>query len=391
VFYDNPETFYFDRFADNAPYGSGISLSAPPGGFTNPYQGETVPPFPLPFPTSTSTAFFPKAGVYVNLPLNLKPTYVQQYNLSFQQQVGSNWLFSASFMGNKTTHLWIGYEANPAVFIPGTCSGKPCSSTSNTNQRRVLSLINPTTGALYSSISQATDGANANYNGLLLTANHRFSQNFSLLMNYTYSHCISEGDFGGELSNSRLIQNSNDLKSERGNCGFDRRQIFNTSIVATSPKFNRQPLQSILGNWQLSMILTHYTGSWFTVLTGTDNSLSGIGKDRPNLIASPVLSDPTIQKWFNTAAFQANPLGTFGNAGRDILVGPGFFGFDTALVRKFRIRGESQSLQFRAEAFNILNHPNFNNPDSTLTHSQFGQITSSGDPRILQFALKYFF
>jgi hypothetical protein len=185
-----------------------LSLSSPAGGFTNPYQGLTVPHFPLPFPTSAATAVFPNAGVYVNVPLDLHPTYVQQWNLSLERQVGQNWLLSATYLGNKTTHLWIGYEANPAVFIPGTCGANPCSTTSNTNARRVLSLINPTTGALFSSISQTTDGANASYNGLLLSANHRFSQNYTIMANYTYSHCISEGDFAGELSNSRLIQNS---------------------------------------------------------------------------------------------------------------------------------------------------------------------------------------
>ncbi|MGH9829705.1 MAG: TonB-dependent receptor domain-containing protein, partial [Blastocatellia bacterium] len=106
LFYDNPEIFYFDRFADNSPFGSGISLSSPAGGFTNPYQGQTVPAFPLPFPHSAADAFFPKNGVYVNVPLDLHPTYVQQWNLSFEQQVGRNWLFSASYLGNKTTHLW---------------------------------------------------------------------------------------------------------------------------------------------------------------------------------------------------------------------------------------------------------------------------------------------
>jgi hypothetical protein len=390
LFYDNPEIFYFDRFADNSPYGSGLSLSSPAGGFTDPYQGLTVPHFPLTFPTSAATAVFPNAGVYVNVPLNLHPTYVQQWNLSMERQVGQNWLLSATYLGNKTTHLWIGYEANPAVFIPGTCGANPCSTTSNTNARRVLALINPTTGALFSSISQTTDGANASYNGLLLSANHRFSQNYTIIANYTYSHCISEGDFAGELSNSRLIQNSSNLASERGNCGFDRRHIFNISFVVSSPKFQRRFLQAVFGDWQLAGILTHYSGSWFSVLSGNDNSLSGVGKDRPNVVGNPNLTNPTVQQWFNTKAFVANAAGTFGNSGRDILEGPGFFTLDPTLSRNFRIR-EHQMLQLRWEAFNALNHPNFNNPVATFTSSQFGQITTTGDPRVMQIALKYVF
>ncbi|MGH9764018.1 MAG: carboxypeptidase regulatory-like domain-containing protein, partial [Blastocatellia bacterium] len=250
--------------------------------------------------------------------------------------------------------------------------------------------LNPTTGSFFSSISQTNDGGNASYNGLLLSANHRFSNRFSVIANYTYSHCISDGDFTGELSNSRLTQNPSDLSSERGNCGFDRRQIFNLSFIATGPRFNERVLQSIFGNWQLSTIVTHYTGTWFSVVSGSDNSLSGIGRDRPNLVADPTISNPTVQKWFNTAAFVANPAGTFGNAGRDILEGPGFFTLNAALVRNFKIR-ERQTLQLRWEAFNALNHPNFNNPDANITDKLFGQITSTGDPRVMQIALKYIF
>ncbi|HKV42135.1 MAG TPA: carboxypeptidase regulatory-like domain-containing protein, partial [Blastocatellia bacterium] len=390
LFYDSPEIFYFDRFADNAPFGSSISLSSPAGGFTNPYQGQTVPPFPLPFPKSSAGAFFPKNGVYVNLPLNLHPTYVQQWNLSVEQQIGPNWLLSATYLGNKTTHLWIGYEANPAVFIPGNCGANPCSTTSNTNARRVLARLNPTTGASFASISQTNDGANASYNGLLLSANHRFSQHFSVIGNYTYSHCISDGDFAGELANSRLIQDPNNLAGERGNCGFDRRHIFNASVVATGPRFEQRILQGVFGNWQVSTIITHYTGTWYSVLSGNDNSLSGIGKDRPNIIGNPNLANPTVQQWFNTKAFVANPTGAFGNAGRDILEGPGFFTLNAALVRSFTIR-EGQMLQVRWEAFNAFNHPNFNLPETNLTSKNFGQITTTGDPRVMQLALKYVF
>ncbi len=401
IFYDNPETFYFDRFADNSPYGSGISLSSPAGGFTNPYQGQTVPPFPLPFPTSSSNAYFPSAGVYISVPLNLHPTYVQQWNLSFQKQVGANWLFSASYLGNKTTHLWIAYEGNPAVYIPGNCGSKPCSSTSNTNQRRVLYLANPAAGAYYSNLTEPNDGANASYNGMLLSVNHRFSQHFTLLVNYTWSHCISEGDFTGELTNSRPMETPNNLAAERGNCGFDRRQLFNSSFVLSSPRFSRRAMQMLLGNWRLSSIISYSSGPWLNILTGTDKSLSGIGKDRPDQIAdSSTGSCPgpngtsipvgSVTCWFNTTAFAANAPGTFGNVGRNTIEGPSFFGFDTAVTRQFRIR-EQQRLQIRFEAFNVLNHPNFNGPNLTFTNSRFGQITTSRDPRILQFALKYVF
>ena len=110
---------------------------------------------------------------------------------------------SVTYLGSKTTHVWIGEDINPAVYIPGTCAGKPCSSTSNTNQRRLLYLQNPVAGAAYASIVQFDQGANSNYNGLLFSIQHRMANSFTLLFNYiSYSHCISDGDFGGELAGS---------------------------------------------------------------------------------------------------------------------------------------------------------------------------------------------
>ena len=114
IFYDNPHLFFNTRFANNPPWGAQITLSNPAGGLTDPYQG-----FPggNPFPALANispNSFFPLAGIYVNAPLDIKPTYLQQWNLSVQRQVGE-WLFAGNYLGNKSTHLWTGREANPAV------------------------------------------------------------------------------------------------------------------------------------------------------------------------------------------------------------------------------------------------------------------------------------
>src|SRR5262249_11144010 len=163
--------------------------------------------------------------------LNLRPTYVQQWNLSIEKQFGPNWLLTASYLGNRTNHLWLGYDANAPVFIPGSdCSSSstaipthgtgasPCSTTRNEQVRRILNLQNPAAGFFYSSISTSTDEGNASYNGLLVSVNHRLSHNFTLLTNYTWSHCIGMGEFGGELSASRLISNPNNFGADHGNC-----------------------------------------------------------------------------------------------------------------------------------------------------------------------------
>ena len=413
LFYDNPEEFYLDRFADNSPFGSATTLSRPAGGLTNPYQGTTVPPFPLPLPTAGSnTAFFPNNGIYVNVPSNLRPTYVMQWNFSIDKQVGPNWLFTANYLGNRTNHLWLGYDANAPVFIAGnncasssTVIPKPgtgtsaCSTTGNENVRRALILQNATNGAFFSSISTATDEGSATYNALLFNVNHRMSRHFTLLANYTWSHCIDLGDFAGELSASRLISNPNNFLADMGNCSFDIRHIFNSSLVATSPNFGHGWAGKLFGNWQLSNILGYRTGNHFSILGGTDNSLTGIKQDRVDLVGDPLsgtcpngVAVGSVSCWFNTNAVAVNPAGTFGTSGRNIIEGPGFLTFNTGISRQFTVR-EGQSLMMRFEAFNLLNHPNFANPSNSNPSSNgFGTITTTlGTPRVLQLAAKYIF
>jgi len=160
--------------------------------------------------------------------------------------------------------------------------------------------------------------------------------------------------------------------------------------VGLSPHFHGIWAQRLLGGWEVSGIIGKRTGYWFSPTAGLDNSLSGVGADRPNVVGNPVLSNPTLNAWFNKSAFQANAPGTFGNAGRNSLQGPGAFTFDSALMREFAVT-EGHHIQFRAEAFNILNHPTFANPSGTLNSANFGRILSANDPRIMQFALKYLF
>jgi hypothetical protein len=372
------------------PWGGTIALTAPAGGFTDPYAG--IPggnPFPTPLPPPRDIAFN-LGGQYPNFPLDISPMYTQNWTFALQRQVGTDWLISASYLGNKSTHRWLNVHDNPVVFIPGNCGSAACSTVANVQSRRVLSLINPGEGSLISTVSRLDDGGNANYNGLLVSAQRRFSANFSLLVNYTWSHCISEGEYNSEVVGSQY-QDPRNRTGDRSNCESDARQIFNSSMVAQSPRFRtNRALRGAFGNWQLSTILTAKTGRWVEVVSGRDNSLTGIGRDRPDLIGDPSVKNRTIQRWFNPDAFRLNAIGAFGNTGRNTIEAPGAFNFDLALVRNFSIR-EGHMLQFRGEAFNVFNHPNRGAPIVSMANQRFGEITSTGDQRILQFALKYNF
>jgi hypothetical protein len=148
--------------------------------------------------------------------------------------------------------------------------------------------------------------------------------------------------------------------------------------------------ESVLGGWQLSPIITYHSGLWFSPVAGLDNSLTGVGLDRANAVGNSYIRNINTLQWLNPSAFSQAAAGTFGDAGRDSLSGPGMFDLDAALSRKFHLH-ETHMLELRFEFFNALNHPQFSNPSNTLTASTFGEILAAGNPRILQFALKYTF
>jgi len=422
ILYDVTETWFNERETTNAPIGTNIDTPNPVGGLSDPWLGY---PGGNPFPNKT--AFFPTSGIYVNMPIDPKPTYVANWNVTYQRQLPANWLVSISYLGNKTTHLWSDRgEVNPAIYIPGNCvAGQygltapgPCSTTSNTPFRRRLYLANPTLGAAYASINTMDDGAVAHYNGLLVSMQHRFAHNYTANVNYTDSNCISDSDFGAALAASNNSQPFN-RHADWGLCAFDTRHNFNASLVATSAINHPNAwVRRLLNDWQIAPLVHISSGQPINLVTGKDNSLTSINQsnnDRPNQVLANVFATnpicnngatPCVQ-WFNPAAFQPNALGTFGSLGRNAVRGPHNVTADFALSRIFKIN-ERYSVQARAEAFNVFNHANFVgaispaggttyaifsngvNPNN-LSSSSFGRIPSAFDPRIIQFALKFYF
>ena len=173
---------------------------------------------------------------------------------------------------------------------------------------------------------------------------------------------------------------------------FDLRHLVNASVVALAPHFSNPWMSRVFGSWQISPLVAVRSGSWYSAVTGVDDSLTGVGLDRPNVVAggNPYVRNLTTLQWLSPAAFVANPTGTFGNAGAYSLSGPGSFDMDLGVSRFFKVH-ESQKLEVRFEFFNATNHVRFANPVATVSNAHFGQIQSAGDPRILQAAMKYHF
>jgi len=410
ILYDTTETWFNERETTNPPFGNDIDVGST-GTLTNPWAGY---PGGNPFPQH-GNLFFPSFGTYVNMPINPKPLNVAQWNVTYQRQFARSWLVSVSYLGNKTTHLWITQEVNPAEFLgTGACTINSvaynvCSTTANTNQRRRFFQTNPATGASYASIDTADDGANAHYEGGLASVQHRFESHFTFLANYTYSYCLSDYDTEDAMAGPRNSQPFN-RRADYGRCVFDSRSIFNASLVAQSFwKGGNMWAGRVLRDWEFAPLFRAAGGQPIYPVTGTDNSLTGLGTDRPNqILADPYAPTPACKnapchQWLNPAAFAANPTGTFGSVGRNAFRGPKFVNLDASLSRNFKLN-ERFTLQARGEAFNLFNHTNFVGQISPpgliasfttwtngLNSSTFGEVQSAFDPRILQFALKVIF
>jgi hypothetical protein len=245
---------------------------------------------------------------------------------------------------------------------------------------------------------------------------HRLSSTFSFMANYTWSKCLNIADSQGDLA-STLVQNPKNPKADYGPCGSDFRHVENVVIVAKS-QFGLPRITGLLvNNWELAPLVHITSGAPFTVTAGQDNSLTDISQDRPNLVPNvPIYlhlnthsgSGVANRGYLNPAAFSQIPssaLGTYGNIGRNSFRGLPQYQVDAQISRIFPIY-ERLSTTLRLEAFNLLNHPNFNIPTggtvgvlggttggaAVLTSSTFGQVsTTSNQARVFQGSIKFNF
>jgi hypothetical protein len=392
LFYDLPPMYHWG--GNHPPYGNQVILDDVPGGLEEPWLGY---PGGSPFPASFGPdARFGEQVTFINYGQNLSSAYVYQWNLSLQRQLGTDWMVSANYVANSTIHAQSAVEGNPVIYIPGdSCviagvTYRPCSTLRNANQRRELHLANPAQGKFFTNIQHFSDESTASYNGMLLSIQRRRSNGLTVQGNYTWSHCISDPIGVGGNSTTRLLVYPGRRRDERRGCTGDTRHSFNTSVVYETPQFSNSVLAKLATGWQLSSIVRVQSGSYLQVVTGFNNALrSGLGNNRADqVLPDPYLPSKSVNGWLNRAAF-VRPADGFWGTAPDVQ-GPGTITINAGLTRSFAV-AEGQTIQFRAEAFNLPNHMNPENPITTLNNQNFGKIFSAKDPRIIQLALKYLF
>jgi hypothetical protein len=396
MYYSPPATAGYTNFADNAPFSpqfqfQNVDLANPYGavGVTNPFPGGYAPSNP----PSTAAFFLPTTIVLAFQPDYRLPS-LATWNLTLERQVGESWLVRGAYVGNKGTHLYSGdlkgyFQANPGVYIPG--SNQDNRPYTNFNSIAILGSYN-----------------NSNYHALQLSSEKRLSHGLSLLAAYTWSKGMDDFAPLGAYFAGFGYTNPFNRHFDYGVSDDDVRNNFKFSNVWQVPAPRASGLAGkLLEGWELNSIWFWRSGFPFTVYSGLDNSFSGQGLDRADFVkaGNPQLSSgrshgAQVAEYFDTSFFGPNALGTFGNAGKNILHAPRFFNVDLGLLKQTKL-SEKFSLQFRAEFFNAFNNVNLGATpngsgvalgiDNFQSDPTFGQILVAGDPRIIQFALKFLF
>ena len=380
-------------------YTSGYVTGAPfPSVIITPNAQTPVIAFPNPFAGSfTQPPYSNGQAVDYN---NTKTPALYQWNLNVQHELPGNWLLTVGYVGSHGSHLFTGSDENPPIPTVDA-NGVLHFGTANSSG---VGISNPRWNPALGVINALQTNGRSSYNSLQTNAVHRFSRNFQAQVAYTYAHSIDDGSASSGLeTGGGGRSNPYNFASERGNSSFDIEHTVRVNGVYTLPfKGNK-----FVEGWQISGIMTKTTGPPIIVATGIDQALTGqAGNQRPNITPGFNVSSMqvgTVNQWYNPLGYTLQPIGTEGNAGRDILRGPGVFNMDAALLKDTKIPkiSEQFTVQFRAEFFNFLNHENFGIPNLSLFTSSSGarnpaagQIVSSNPgtiPRQIQFALKIIF
>ncbi|MEK7831748.1 MAG: TonB-dependent receptor, partial [Acidobacteriota bacterium] len=358
IFYGSSSLFRMDEYADTYPFGVTETFSRVS---TDPRRLTLSNPFPTDrrgFSGVTSSF-----GQESDSPVS---QYLQSWNLAVEREFGRGNVVELAYAGSKGTHLPRRYDINQAGRTQATSTIRPFPA--------------------FGTIQIINDGSNSIYNSGQLTVRRRLSKQLFVRGSYTFAKSIDEtSNTGGVIAyNFSAAQDARNLKLERGRSDFDIGHTFAGSFI-WSPNFTKNWLAR---DWQLSGTSTIYSGQPFTPRVATVSFANGEAT-RPDRIASGKLDNPTVDRWFDRSAFVVVPTGSyrFGNSGRNILDGPGTIIINASLSRRFRF-GEGKAFQYRLEAFNLPNHPNFNLPENNVDIFTAGTIRRAKNSRNLQMSLR---
>jgi hypothetical protein len=340
----------------------------------SPYTG--APPFPFTPPATDEERrqyrFLTPLAIAQYDP-DFRNAVVQQWNFNIQRQLPGAFVATIAYVGSKGNHLFLENELNPAIY------GAPGATF---DARRPLAPV-------FGSVRNFSAQGNSLYHSLQSSLNKRFSRGLTLNASYTWGKLIDDSSGDGDAP-----ANPFNLRNERAVSDLDITHRFVASLIYELPRLGGGPslIRALLNGWETNGIVILQSGEPFTVVSGRDNSQSGVGQDRADLIGDPYLPadrprHELIERYFNTTAFAPNAIGTFGNVGRNTMRGPGQATVDFGLIREIRL-SEQLRLQLRAEAFNVFNRVNLGNPNANQSSPQFGQITGAGQPRLIQLALR---
>jgi len=335
-------------------------------------------------------------------PYDRRTPYTMQYMLNVQRELGGGAVFEVGYLGSLSRHLEMLRAINESL---PACGSLP--AVDNPNYSRCLA--DPLRGRSISQrrpfpefgrIQLVDNGGTGNYNSLGTKLTKRYSGGLTAIVSYTWSKSLDTSTSIRTLGGDTLFpQNSYCRACDYGRSTHDVRHRLVASPIWDLPfgkgrKFNieNSVANALAGGWQMSSIFTLQTGFAMTITNGQDTSGTGGLFDRPNATGQkPELprgqQDP--QRFFNTQAFVINNIGQFGNVGRNTLDTPGIIGWDFSILKNFYLKSETRYLQFRFEAFNFPNHPNWGNPNTNVASGDFGRITGTrNNMRQLQFGLK---
>jgi hypothetical protein len=321
-------------------------------------------------PFATANGVVPPAQLSFVSP-SFVPSYTEHWNLNIQREVDHVGVFSAAYAASKGTHLPRSLDINQPL------TPSPADLTTREPY------------PAYSNILMTESGGDSEYQSLQLTFNRRMGHGLSMLAAYTFSKSIDDTSaFLPTTPDQNFPQDSHNYHLERALSSYDMPNRLTVALVYQIPGSTRWTR-----GFELSGIVTAQSGQAFTPMLSTDNSNTGntggsFGVDRPNVVGNPALANPSPQEWFNVNAFAIPPQYTWGNAGRNILRGPGLFTADFSLRRIFAL-AEKLRLVAEVQGFNTMNRANFNLPEAFADQpATFGKILSAKDPRQIQMALR---